>query len=196
MVRLFLLFPFLAFTTNLVHCRSTDPRCEQMRIPWCMGAYDAVIFPNFLGHKNQEEAYYAMHKLWPLIQSRCSAEIGNYLCRLYAPQCPYLVRGRDAEYASYYQPEQAKPPCEEACLKVKKDCQRILSEHGIEWPPELECHRLRHKDCNQRSGVEVRPTEMASKGRIDWAVETATVIRPTTRSWRVTEGRNAGQVKS
>lgn len=178
------------FTTNtvivMVDSRAVDPRCQPMRIPWCLGVYDAVIFPNFLGHQNQEDAYYAMHKLWPLIQTECSPQILHYLCRLYAPQCPYFAADRDASYFTYH-PQQYRPPCEDACVRVRHDCYPIMAQHHIHWPAELECHRLRHGDCIETPQIEVDPTTQRPEVREPPPESTTEMMTTTTEEMTTTE---------
>ena len=68
-----------------------NKRCEPITIPMCTGiAYNQTIFPNILGHVNQERAGQEMSGFYPLIKIGCSPDIHLFLCAMYAPVCTIL----------------------------------------------------------------------------------------------------------
>ena len=62
-----------------------DPICKAM-------PYNAVIYPNILGHRNQSQALVDLHKysVFMSMQDWCPDELRTFLCVAYRPPCKVL----------------------------------------------------------------------------------------------------------
>ena len=67
---------------GLTKCQSltignpTYSHCEDITIPMCLDMpYTKTVYPNLMGHANQDEASDAIYQYFPLIKVNCSADI-------------------------------------------------------------------------------------------------------------------------
>lgn len=86
-----------------------------------------VSFPNFRGHKTQEEAQEELQDFQSLILIQCSKALVHFLCSVYAPFC-------DSDY-----PQLRLRPCKELCLHVRGDCEDNLLAYDYYWPEHFNC---------------------------------------------------------
>lgn len=158
--RILLSLSLVTFATlQSIYSKPVDPRCEVNRIPMCQGLYESVSFPNKLNHETQEKAYEEIAKLWPLIHLKCSTQITHFLCRMYAPQCPYIASGHDETHVTYH-PEKSRPPCKDSCYQVMRECYHAIVNHEVYWPQELYCENLKNEDCMETAEImDVKPTD-------------------------------------
>ena len=101
------------------------PICDNLR-------YNQTIFPNLLGHANQEEATKELEHLYPLVQT---TNQHHFLCALYAPVCTIL--------------KEPLPPCRALCLAARKDFEDqkdLMSKLDLQWPENLVCHNFPEAD--------------------------------------------------
>ncbi len=130
------LFLFLVLGTGVVVSqqggRISSPahgRCEPITIPMCGGIqYNKTIFPNLLGHLNQDAAGQHMSQYVPLIKIDCSPHIHFFLCAMYAPVCTIL--------------DHPIPPCRGLCQAAKQNCEEVMLKFDYPWPPEFECSKF------------------------------------------------------
>ena len=108
---------------------SMHDRCEPITIPMCGDiAYNDTIFPNLMGHVNQEQAGQDMSTYVPLINIKCSPDILLFLCAMYAPVCTIL--------------DYAIPPCRALCLSAKTGCEDLMLQFDFRWPKEFDCDKF------------------------------------------------------
>ena len=101
------------------------PICDDLR-------YNQTIFPNLLGHANQEEATKELEHLYPLVQT---TNQHHFLCALYAPVCTIL--------------KEPLPPCRALCLAARQDFEDhkdLMSKLDLQWPENLVCHNFPEAD--------------------------------------------------
>ncbi|XP_013880017.1 uncharacterized protein LOC106529207 [Austrofundulus limnaeus] len=112
---------------------STGGMCEPITLPACQGlSYSQTIVPNLLGHASQREAASKMSFFNSIVQTLCSADMHVFLCRVYTPEC---VEG------------QVQRPCRSFCEKARQSCEGLMSNLGVSWPVELQCHSFPEEMC-------------------------------------------------
>lgn len=65
----------------------------------------------------------------PLLHYNCSMHLRLFVCSVFVPLCSEHVPG-------------AVPACRDLCETVRQDCQPVLDQFLLPWPPELECSRF------------------------------------------------------
>ena len=89
-------------------------KCEPIAIDMCKGLpYDTTVFPNLLGHKNQEEAGRDIVTYHPLVRIECSPDIKLFLCAFFTPVCTVLDR--------------PLPPCRSLCDSARRGCESLMA---------------------------------------------------------------------
>lgn len=89
------------------------------------------------GHSSPQEVLKQMVYFKPLVLSKCSSALTNFLCSAYTPACydrradqtPTVVR-----------------PCRQLCVQVRDECKDSLVAHGLVWPEHLSCHQYPDHD--------------------------------------------------
>ncbi|KAK3092053.1 hypothetical protein FSP39_024778 [Pinctada imbricata] len=105
---------------------SLSPKCQSISLPLCNGiAYNQTSMPNRFNHRSQNEAQYAAHQFYPLIETQCSPQLKLFICSLYVPPC-----GPSAKPI---------PPCRSLCLHSKQQCAGLMSQYGFQWPDIFNC---------------------------------------------------------
>lgn len=67
---------------------SVDPACEKLVLPTCDNAgYANIRLPNVFGHSNQNKVRREMKRWAPILQTGCSEDLNDFVCRVYAPPC-------------------------------------------------------------------------------------------------------------
>lgn len=108
--------------SNLTNCLSIEiDICRQ--IP-----YNETMYPNLLGHTNQNEAAEDIQQYASLIQINCSHDFRFFLCSLYVPLCNPLKK--------------PIPPCRYLCESSKAGCGQIMRKFGFSWPEMFECNKF------------------------------------------------------
>lgn len=106
--------------------------CKPITVPICQGLpYNQTIFPNIIGHQNQEDAGLEVHQYFPLVKMGCSSDLKFFLCSVFIPVCTIL--------------EHPIPPCRPLCLSVKGGCEGIMKQFRHEWPENLNCDKFPEK---------------------------------------------------
>lgn len=105
-------------------------RCRPLRIDFCQDvSYSTTCNnPRGMGHYMKNGGAEAMRRL---IETGCSPYAAELMCRVVAPP----LRGLVGE-------ERTVPPCRALCERVRRDCERVLKERGIPWPPRIKCSAL------------------------------------------------------
>lgn len=107
-------------------------KCKPITVPFCQGLpYNETIFPNIIGHSNQEEAGLEVHQYFPLVKMGCSKDLIFFLCSVFLPVCTIL--------------EHPIPPCRPLCLSVKEGCEGIMKHFQYTWPENLNCDKFPEK---------------------------------------------------
>ncbi len=94
---------------------TTEYTCQNITdFPICSELHDMALFPNSLGHPDQEVAYDEFANFSVLIRRGCSNAIAHFLCSIYAPPCQIG--------------EESVPiqPCQEMCMYVQSTCEDVL----------------------------------------------------------------------
>ena len=120
---LFLLLPCLG-----------QPTCEPLKISLCQRFYRTTIFPNTLNHTNQETAAVEFQQFAPLINLRCSRDIALFLCSVYFPVCPSVLKTA------------IPPPCRSLCDSARSGCEEQMRAFGFDWPEALNCDRFQKRE--------------------------------------------------
>ena len=103
-------------------------RCEPITIPICREIpYNTTIFPNLMGHTNQDDANNEVYQYFPLVKVNCSADILLFLCSMYAPVCTIL--------------ERPLQPCRSLCESARQ-CEKLMQKFGFPWPQSFECSKF------------------------------------------------------
>ena len=125
-----------------------DYTCENItQIEFCSKVdYSTASFPNFRDQSDQMAANSEVENFRALAQAVCSNAIVHFLCSVYAPFC-----------------DPAKPdirvlPCRELCEYVRPNCETLVIEFGLTWPPHLECSQF---PTNQ-STITFCPTDLST----------------------------------
>lgn len=104
-------------------------RCEKIRIPFCKDVgYNTTIFPNNLKHDTQDEAMIRSIEFNPLVEAKCSPDIGLFLCSLYVPVCTEM--------------RAALPPCRKLCESARDGCENLMNKFGYQWPESFQCQNF------------------------------------------------------
>ncbi|CAL8259012.1 unnamed protein product [Boreogadus saida] len=102
--------------------------CEAINIPMCKEeSYNQTVYPNLLGHTNQEDAGLEIHIFDPLVRVECSAHLRSFLCSVYTPEC---VNRRP------------RPPCRATCELARAGCETLMNKFGFQWPESLRCEKF------------------------------------------------------
>ncbi|CAL1281953.1 unnamed protein product [Larinioides sclopetarius] len=105
--------------------------CSSLRLPLCHKykvPYSYTVYPNTLGHLNQNEASEAIARYEPLVSVKCYSLLPLFLCSIYAPKC--MEEGR------------LVPPCRSLCQETIRKCDFFLGVFSVSWPDELICDDL------------------------------------------------------
>ena len=109
----------------------TPPQtCENItEIEFCSEVgYTTASFPNYRNQFTQMAANSELQNFLVLVERVCSNAIVHFLCAVYAPFC-------DPK-----QPQFRVPPCRELCEHVRADCESLVQQVNLTWPPHLECN--------------------------------------------------------
>ncbi|XP_061111932.1 frizzled-6-like [Conger conger] len=108
----------------------SDFTCEPIRVPRCLDMpYNMTYFPNMMEHYDQDIAASKMEPFMPLVRLPCSPDVHHFLCQAFFPTCT--------------EPSEVAWPCRSLCETVLSDCRKPIETFGIDWPPELQCDRLK-----------------------------------------------------
>ena len=121
-LQLFLLLPCLG-----------QPTCEPLKITVCRQFYRTTIFPNTLNHTSRESAAVDFQQFVPLINLRCSRDIALFLCSVYFPVCPSVLKT-------------VVPPCRSLCDSARSGCEEQMRAFGFDWPEPLNCDRFQKRE--------------------------------------------------
>ena len=133
--------------TPFVCARFLEDTCQSLTDDPSRSLFATARFPNRRG-QNVTEAKREFTHFTPLIASRCSSQIADFLCFFYFPLCPRDANGNMIrDYASGAITELL--PCKEVCEEVRRDCEADLNQIGIEWPPHLNCSNDYFKSYNR-----------------------------------------------
>ncbi|XP_042896141.1 transmembrane protease serine 2 isoform X1 [Parasteatoda tepidariorum] len=105
--------------------------CSSLRLPLCHKykvPYSYTVYPNKIGHTNQNEASEAMARYEPLVSVKCYSLLPLFLCTLYAPKC--MGEGT------------LIPPCRSLCKETIRKCNFFLGVFSVSWPEDLDCDDL------------------------------------------------------
>ena len=123
----------LVATLSLMESFERPPKCEPVTVPLCEGMYNETVYPNILGHRNQEEAGLEVHQFFPLVKVNCSQFLQVFLCTVYVPMCSKhglkLVIG----------------PCRSLCEYARSGCLPLIRRFGFSWPDVLKCEKFPRK---------------------------------------------------
>ena len=111
-----------------------QPTCEPLKISLCQRFYRTTIFPNTLNHTNQETAAVEFQQFAPLINLRCSRDIALFLCSVYFPVCPSVLKTA------------IPPPCRSLCDSARSGCEEQMRAFGFDWPEALNCDRFQKRE--------------------------------------------------
>ena len=105
-----------------------EPTCEAIHVPMCKEvSYNQTVYPNLLGHTNQDDAGLEIHQFYPLISVGCSPHLRSFLCSVYAPEC---VDGLQ------------RPPCRATCELARAGCEPLMQQFAFQWPNRLRCENF------------------------------------------------------
>ena len=90
--------------------------------------YTSASFPNYFKHRTQSEASQEVHQFFPLVKAGCSANLTDFLCKVYAPPCN---AGKTPLV-----------PCRELCESARGGCEGVMKKFGFAWPDHLRCDRF------------------------------------------------------
>ena len=90
---------------------------------------DAISFPNYLGHRNLNEAIRSISSYKMFIKQGCSNHFEEFVCALHFLKC-----------------NDKKPPCRRICELSRNSCAPKLMELGLKWPRFLSCGRFPDSD--------------------------------------------------
>ncbi|XP_064194113.1 frizzled-6 [Anguilla rostrata] len=108
----------------------SDFTCEPIRVPRCLNMpYNMTYFPNMMEHYDQDIAASKMESFMPLVSLQCSPDVHHFLCQAFVPTCA--------------EPSEVSWPCRGLCETVHSNCSKLIETFGIDWPPELQCDRLK-----------------------------------------------------
>ena len=82
---------------------------------------------------------YRLQRIGRIVETGCSPHIAEFMCRLVAPEC--APDGLD----------HPTRPCRPLCEKVKRDCEPVLQENGLNWPRKIQCQDLPEYNCKSVS---------------------------------------------
>ncbi|XP_066916483.1 uncharacterized protein [Clytia hemisphaerica] len=99
--------------------RKLDGICRGIQID------DQISFPNYLGHRNLNEAIKSISSYKVFIKLGCSNQFERFVCALHFPKC-----------------NNKKPPCRQICELSRDSCAPKLMEFGMKWPVFLGCGRF------------------------------------------------------
>lgn len=117
---------------------TSRPSCETITVPLCLGlSYTETSLPNFLGHRNQEDAGWEVHQYFPFVKVECSPYLKHFLCSMYTPKC---VLG-----------EKPLPPCRKLCEQARSGCESLMFKLGFPWPESFKCDSFPTESCEQVS---------------------------------------------
>lgn len=112
-------------------------------------------------------------------QARCSKHAVFLLCTVYSPVC---FKGQGLVL-----------PCQSVCFKVKRRCNPLMRQYGIDWPEELDCSTF----PEHNTGVCIQPSSFLSSEKAaqnkDKSVERTTskcVCKKRSHGWKFTKFRH------
>ena len=124
------------YTSGSVFKCVAGPKCEVLTIPMCRNVgYTSASFPNYFKHRTQSEASLEIHQFFPLVKAGCSANLTDFLCKVYAPPCN---AGKTPLV-----------PCRELCESARGGCEGVMKKFGFAWPDHLRCDRFPLQSTNQ-----------------------------------------------
>lgn len=144
----------LIFSSAFYAVLSRERKCEKIKIPLCQSVgYNLTYMPNMFNHDTQEEAALEVHQFWPLVEIKCSANLKEFLCSMYAPIC---------------QPNDRReiPPCRSLCQQAKEGCAPLMRQYGFSWPKRMRCEnfpKFGHKLCVGKNQSEPTQTSTTAK---------------------------------
>ncbi|XP_074642963.1 frizzled-1-like [Tubulanus polymorphus] len=121
----------------------TSENCENIQMPLCkVGlSYNQTRMPNMFHHQNQEEAGLELHQFFPLVKVRCSPNLKEFLCAMYAPPCS------------------SEPPCKSLCELARNGCETLMNRFGFQWPEKMNCNHFRDNEpCISGTATPAPPT--------------------------------------
>ncbi|XP_022101320.1 uncharacterized protein LOC110984959 isoform X2 [Acanthaster planci] len=101
-----------------------------------------VQSPDVLGHTSQYQAEVSSYHFLPLLSTKCSPDLLELVCALYAPECTNDVYWYDRMWDSNL-------PSQQLCRRVKSACTEAATRIGFEWPVEINCDKLPFDDDDQ-----------------------------------------------
>ena len=134
----FLVVQVLAFLIHLqnAHVRSNAIKktyCSPVTVNFCQDVrYNTSLHPTGVPG-------YRLQKIGRIVETGCSPHIAEFMCRLVAPEC--APDGLD----------HPTRPCRPLCEKVKRDCEPVLQENGLNWPRKIQCQDLPEYNCKSVS---------------------------------------------
>lgn len=144
----------LIFSSAFYAVLSRERKCEKIKIPLCQSVgYNLTYMPNMFNHDTQEEAALEVHQFWPLVEIKCSANLKEFLCSMYAPICQPNYR-------------REIPPCRSLCQQAKEGCAPLMRQYGFSWPKRMRCEnfpKFGHKLCVGKNQSE--PTQTSTTGK-------------------------------
>ena len=133
----------LVATLSLMESFERPPKCEPVTAPLCQNSgdelnksermYNETVYPNILGHRNQEEAGLEMHQFFPLVKVNCSQFLRLFLCTVYVPMC------------SKHGLKLVIRPCRSLCEYARTGCLPLMRQFGFSWPDVLKCEKFPRK---------------------------------------------------
>ncbi|XP_071096503.1 frizzled-5-like [Haliotis cracherodii] len=109
--------------------------------------YNTTKFPNFLNHRNLDDAAIEANQFYPLIKTQCSSSLKFLVCSTYFPYCSPLVG--------------TMPTCRHICENSKRDCESLMNSFGFTWPSPLNCDKFPDKKdsvCLDMEPTTIKPT--------------------------------------
>ncbi|XP_046908626.2 frizzled-7-B [Dermatophagoides farinae] len=137
-LKIFIFLSFISNMTCIIEHVEDEPvtlpeSCEPIIIPMCKDIkYNQTMFPNILGHINQESAKDEVHQYLPLVKINCSPHLQIFLCSIYVPVCNVL--------------ETPLKPCRSLCISARKGCDVLMEQFGFRWPEHLDCAKFPKSD--------------------------------------------------
>jgi len=128
----------LIATLSLIESFERPVKCEPVTVPLCKTSgqfhkyermYNETVYPNILGHRNQEEAGLEVSQFSPLVRVNCSQYLRLFLCTVYVPMCSSPVIR----------------PCRSLCEGVRGGCLPLMQKFGFKWPESLKCEKYPRK---------------------------------------------------
>ncbi|XP_072049299.1 uncharacterized protein [Amphiura filiformis] len=104
--------------------------------------YTETIFPNTLGHRDQEEAYEILNAQSDVLKQECA--IGQFLCVLAFPPCKRYGANNDSAVPLI--------PCREECAYTETTCVDLDFDQVIQsvdkWSTKLDCSKYPERYAN------------------------------------------------